>query len=236
MRVRPARYVDVDDGWHHERDVSVALGRWGWLDLRAFIEEHGGTENPAACHHSTPANFLRGIVLALSLTVALDRDRQRRDCAALAVAERGSVAVRRVRADPGALASGDLRSPSCGRRRCRATSGFGMIPMSVPVAVGRNAVPQPTLRNAAAGDPWPDRRSRWSQASSATGSSLAGDLVTSATAQPVSGRVGTQAPEPALERGRCAGRRAERRSVHVGRRAGRDPPLRYPFHSTCRLA
>ena len=38
--VRPARYVEVDDGWHPERDVSVALGRWGWLDLRAFVEEH----------------------------------------------------------------------------------------------------------------------------------------------------------------------------------------------------
>ena len=43
--VRPARYVDVDDGWHHERDVSVALGSWGWLDLRAFIEEHGGRKS-----------------------------------------------------------------------------------------------------------------------------------------------------------------------------------------------
>lgn len=32
--------VTCDDGWHVERDVSVAVGRWAWLDVRALIEEH----------------------------------------------------------------------------------------------------------------------------------------------------------------------------------------------------
>jgi streptogramin lyase len=41
---RPARHVEVDDGWHADRDVSVAIGRWGWLDVRALIEEHGGSK------------------------------------------------------------------------------------------------------------------------------------------------------------------------------------------------
>jgi len=65
--VRPSRHVEVDDGWHLERDVSMALGRWGRLDLRAFVEEHDGAKvllrvttqlRPAIC----------GIVLALTLT------------------------------------------------------------------------------------------------------------------------------------------------------------------------
>ena len=42
------RSIDVDDGWSRERDVSVSVGRWGWLDLRALIEEHAGGTRAAA--------------------------------------------------------------------------------------------------------------------------------------------------------------------------------------------
>ena len=41
---RPAPSVDVDDGFRAGRDVSVGVGRWGWLDVRALIEEHGGSK------------------------------------------------------------------------------------------------------------------------------------------------------------------------------------------------
>lgn len=34
--------VTTDDGWHQTRDLSVGVGRWAWLDLRALIEEHKG--------------------------------------------------------------------------------------------------------------------------------------------------------------------------------------------------
>jgi GT2 family glycosyltransferase/sugar lactone lactonase YvrE len=37
---RPARPVDVDDGWRANRDLSIAIRRWGWLHLRTLIEEH----------------------------------------------------------------------------------------------------------------------------------------------------------------------------------------------------
>ncbi|HEX5633531.1 MAG TPA: glycosyltransferase family 2 protein, partial [Gemmatimonadales bacterium] len=37
---RPARPVEVDDGWRASRDLSVAVQRWGWLHLRVLIEEH----------------------------------------------------------------------------------------------------------------------------------------------------------------------------------------------------
>jgi GT2 family glycosyltransferase/sugar lactone lactonase YvrE len=39
---RPAPIVEVDDGWHLDRDVSLAIDRWGWLDVRVLVEEHAG--------------------------------------------------------------------------------------------------------------------------------------------------------------------------------------------------
>ncbi len=37
---RAVRVIEVDDGWSHDRDVSVLVGRWAWLDIRALVEEH----------------------------------------------------------------------------------------------------------------------------------------------------------------------------------------------------
>jgi hypothetical protein len=37
---RPARSVYVDDGWRPDRDLSLAIGRWGWLHVRTLVEEH----------------------------------------------------------------------------------------------------------------------------------------------------------------------------------------------------
>jgi GT2 family glycosyltransferase len=38
--VRPAPRVAVDDGWWLDGDCSVAVGRWGWLQVLVLIEEH----------------------------------------------------------------------------------------------------------------------------------------------------------------------------------------------------
>jgi len=38
---RVGREVHVDDGWRSDRDVSVGVGAWGWIDLRAVVEDHG---------------------------------------------------------------------------------------------------------------------------------------------------------------------------------------------------
>src|SRR5262249_48010722 len=63
---RPAQYVVTDDGWRADRDVSVALGHWGWLDLRALIEEHGGPK--VLLRLATRLRpTQRGVVLALAL-------------------------------------------------------------------------------------------------------------------------------------------------------------------------
>jgi GT2 family glycosyltransferase len=66
---RPARSVDVDDGWRADRDVSVAVGRWGWLDARVLLEEHGGPK--VLFRVATKLRpTLKGITLALTLAVS----------------------------------------------------------------------------------------------------------------------------------------------------------------------
>ncbi len=39
-RSRAVQVVEIDEGWSHDRDVSVLVGRWAWLDVRALVEEH----------------------------------------------------------------------------------------------------------------------------------------------------------------------------------------------------
>ena len=39
--LRGGRGIQVDDGWRCDRDVSVALGVWGWAHLQALVEDHG---------------------------------------------------------------------------------------------------------------------------------------------------------------------------------------------------
>src|SRR5229473_2642350 len=40
-RSRAVRIIEIDDGWSDDRDVSVLVSRWAWLDVRALVEEHG---------------------------------------------------------------------------------------------------------------------------------------------------------------------------------------------------
>ena len=37
---RPAQTVEVDEGWRHDRDFSLAVGSWAWLHARTLLEEH----------------------------------------------------------------------------------------------------------------------------------------------------------------------------------------------------
>ena len=41
-RSRAVHSIEIDDGWSDDRDVSVLVGRWAWLDVRALAEDHGG--------------------------------------------------------------------------------------------------------------------------------------------------------------------------------------------------
>jgi GT2 family glycosyltransferase/DNA-binding beta-propeller fold protein YncE len=67
---RAVSIIEIDDGWSHERDLSVLVGRWAWLDVRALVEEH------AAGRALTRFNmYLRptsvGIVSAVAFSAAL---------------------------------------------------------------------------------------------------------------------------------------------------------------------
>ena len=38
---RPASAIAVDDGWQTNRDISVRISAWSWIDLRFLLEHHG---------------------------------------------------------------------------------------------------------------------------------------------------------------------------------------------------
>ncbi len=72
-RARPACTVAVDDGWSADRDVSVLVGRWAWLDLRALVEEHrdGKCLIRIGTHlRPTALGVAAAVALGLALTVA----------------------------------------------------------------------------------------------------------------------------------------------------------------------
>jgi len=69
-RSRAVRTIETDEGWNDDRDVSVFIGRWGWLDVRALVEEHAsGKILLRTSTHLRPTTF--GIVSAVGLGAAL---------------------------------------------------------------------------------------------------------------------------------------------------------------------
>jgi DNA-binding beta-propeller fold protein YncE len=64
------RSIEIDEGWSNDRDVSVFVGRWAWLDVRALVEEHGGGKSLVRIStHLRPTTF--GFVAALGIGGAL---------------------------------------------------------------------------------------------------------------------------------------------------------------------
>jgi GT2 family glycosyltransferase len=69
-RSRAVRTIEIDEGWSDDRDVSVFVGRWAWLDIRALVEEHGGGRGLLRVStHLRPTAF--GVVSAFVVGVAL---------------------------------------------------------------------------------------------------------------------------------------------------------------------
>ncbi len=69
---RPPHIVHVDEGWHSDRDVSLAIGRWGWLHVQTVLEEH----EHGACLFRTRTRLrpsfmgtLRGATLAVVVAI-----------------------------------------------------------------------------------------------------------------------------------------------------------------------
>ena len=69
-RSRAVRSIEIDQGWSEDRDVSIPVGRWAWLDARALVEEHGaGKSLLRVSTHLRPT--LIGVMGALALGLAL---------------------------------------------------------------------------------------------------------------------------------------------------------------------
>jgi len=67
---RTVRTIEIDEGWSDDRDVSIPVGRWAWLDARALVEDHGGGKSMLRVStHLRPTIF--GVVSALGLGLAL---------------------------------------------------------------------------------------------------------------------------------------------------------------------
>lgn len=67
---RPSPRLFVDDGWHADRDLSLAIGAWGWIHVRTLVEEHA----EGRCLWRAAARLqpsIRGLVTALSLALLL---------------------------------------------------------------------------------------------------------------------------------------------------------------------
>ena len=62
--------IEVDEGWSDDRDISVFVGRWAWLDIRALVEDHGaGKGLLRVSMHLRPTSF--GVVSALALALVM---------------------------------------------------------------------------------------------------------------------------------------------------------------------
>jgi GT2 family glycosyltransferase/DNA-binding beta-propeller fold protein YncE len=69
-RSRAVRSIEIDEGWSDDRDVSVFVGRWAWLDVRALVEEHAaGKSLIRISTHLRPTTF--GVASAVGLGIAL---------------------------------------------------------------------------------------------------------------------------------------------------------------------
>jgi DNA-binding beta-propeller fold protein YncE len=63
---RAVQTIEIDEGWSDDRDVSVFVGRWAWLDIRALVEEHGsGKSLLRVSTHLRPTTF--GVFAAIVL-------------------------------------------------------------------------------------------------------------------------------------------------------------------------
>ena len=69
-RSRAVRAIEIDEGWSDDRDISVPVGRWAWVDARALVEEHGGGKSLLRVStHLRPT--MLGVVTAVGLGLML---------------------------------------------------------------------------------------------------------------------------------------------------------------------
>jgi len=131
---RPAPLVHIDDGWHPDRDLSMAIGSWGRLHVATLVEEH----QRGCCLFRARARLrpsLAGTVQALTLAVlvaggtgasmALHRSSVSLVVAAMAIA---AIVARAAWQATRVVAVLD-------RAVARVTTAAGMLPLPLPPAL-----------------------------------------------------------------------------------------------------
>jgi hypothetical protein len=143
---RPAQLVDVDDGWRSDRDLSLAVGRWGWLHVRTLLEEH----ERGRCLFRVRTRLrpsVVGTVQGLTLAVLLAGGAS----AAMAL-HRPSVSVGVLVGAVAAIAArtawqATRAAATLSRALVRVTSDAGMLPLPIPSALApRVSRPAETAR------------------------------------------------------------------------------------------
>ena len=131
---RPAQLVHVDEGWRQDRDLSLAVGRWGWMHVRTLLEDHEGGRSLFRVHARLRPSFvgtLRGLTLAALLaggtgvSMALYRPSMSAVVSAVAIA---AIAART--AWQATRASAVLN-----RAVTRVTRAAGLLPLQISSAV-----------------------------------------------------------------------------------------------------
>ena len=147
---RPAQIVDVDEGWRPDRDLSLAIGRWGWLHVGTLVEEH----EHGACLFRVRARLrpsfagtLRGVTLAVLVACGMSASMFIYDpsvtllVAAVAIAAIGARAAwQAIRAT--AVLGGAVT-------RVSTAAGLLRLPMSTTAEPAVEHAVEPTLRQSA---------------------------------------------------------------------------------------
>ena len=141
---RPAQTVEVDEGWRHDRDLSLAVGQWAWLHARTVLEEH----EHGACLFRVGARLrpsfvgtLRGVTLAVLAAIGTS--------ASIFIYDLGVtllVALVAIVAIGARTAWQAIRSATVLERAVtRVTTAAGMVELGVTAEGARGAVEPPVL-------------------------------------------------------------------------------------------
>ena len=137
---RPATQVHIDDGWHPDRDLSMAVGRWGWLHVETLVEQHErgcSLFRARARLHPSLGGMVQGLILAVlvaggtSASVVLYRPAVSVAVSALAVA---AIGLRAAWQATRAVAILD-------RAAARVATAAGLLPLPLPAAPAAHASP-----------------------------------------------------------------------------------------------
>jgi hypothetical protein len=125
--------VRLDEGWHTDRDLSIAMGRWGWLHVRTLVEEH----ERGCCRFRVRARLrpsftgtLHGLALAVLLAGATGVSIAFYRPSASIVASILAIVMLAVRAMWQATRAAAVLDQAV----ARVTTAAGMLPLPVPTA------------------------------------------------------------------------------------------------------